>query len=175
MEASLEQVSVCISLLFSCGSQGDINIQEGKQKVKCKPLTSKEAIQHLPTFTLLLSEEKNISFFPFIMQINQPKPKMCQFSGARNSKRWELGNVWMECQGCRAGAAQGQEQWLTLNPCATFSWEVFWAVLCCSWKCEWECAVFKCGFFPPADNISKETQNVVTLGKLELQRKEFVF
>lgn len=65
MEASLEQVSVCISLLFSCGSQGDINIQEGKQKVKCKPLTSKEAIQHLPTFTLLLSEEKNISFFSF--------------------------------------------------------------------------------------------------------------
>lgn len=132
MEAALEQVSVWISLLFSCRRQQDINIQEGKQKVKCKPLTSKEAIQHLPTFTLLRSEEKNIFFFsfiffPFIMQINQPKPKICQLSGARNSKRWELGNVWMQCQGCRGAAAPGQEQGLTLNPCAVFVWEGFWS------------------------------------------------
>lgn len=117
-----------ISLLFSFWSQRDINIQEGKQKVKCKPLTSKEAIQHLPAFTLLLSEEKNVFFFfPFIMRINQLQPKICEFGGARNSKRWELGNVWMECRGCRGGAAQGQEQGLTLNPCATFSWEGFWS------------------------------------------------
>lgn len=58
---------MCIVVLFCFLSQQDINIQEGKYKVKCKPLTSKEAIQHLPPFIWLISDEKNILFI-FIMQ-----------------------------------------------------------------------------------------------------------
>jgi len=94
-------------LLFGFLTQRDINIQEAKEKVKCKPLTSKEATQHLPAFILRISDEENV--FCLIMQTNQPKKEPLNLPGLGMVKgeSWEIGGL-RSGRGAAVGQPRGE-------------------------------------------------------------------